>query len=220
MFAPSRYTPEYAYPLLVWLHGPGDDERQLQRILPHLSTKDYVAVGPRGCCQPDAGCLGYQWRQSDQAVSAAEHHVFKCIDVACQRYHVDFDRIFVGGFQSGGSAALRLALSHPERFAGVISVGGPFPQGAAPLAQLRDIRHLPILLAQGRDSESYPIQLACQEIRLFHTAAMKVTVRQYPCGDDMTTQMLYDMHHWMMEQISGASTHAEGDLHAAPSSGN
>jgi phospholipase/carboxylesterase len=205
LFAPSHYTPGYGYPLLVWMHGPGDDERQLRRILPYLSTQDYVAVGPRGCCPPDPGCLGYQWPQSDASVGAAARRVLDCIDVACDRYHVDPDRVFLGGYQTGGTAALRLALRNPERFAGVISVGGPFPRGASPLAQLRRIRSLPILLAQGRDSELYPMHRACDEIRLFHVAAMRVTVRQYPCGDDMTTQMLSDMHEWLMEQISGVS---------------
>ena len=31
LFAPMHYEPGYAYPLIVWLHGPGGDERQLNR---------------------------------------------------------------------------------------------------------------------------------------------------------------------------------------------
>jgi len=220
LFAPCHYAPGYGYPLLVWMHGPGDDERQLRRILPHLSTRDYVAVGPRGCCPPDPGCLGYQWQQSDQAIEAAEQRIFECMEIAGERYHVDPERIFLGGFQTGGTAALRLALRHPERFAGVISVGGHFPQGAAPLAQLRRLRNLPILLAQGRDSVIYPLHVACQEIRLFHTAAMRVTVRQYPCGDDMTTQMLSDMHAWMMERINGVNVCASDNMQVVPGEAN
>ena len=48
IFAPLHYEPGYSYPLLVWLHGPGCDERQLLRIMPLVSMRNYVAVAPRG----------------------------------------------------------------------------------------------------------------------------------------------------------------------------
>src|SRR5580658_5486284 len=47
-FAPMHYEPGYSYPLLVWLHGAGCDERQLLRIMPLVSMRNYVAVAPRG----------------------------------------------------------------------------------------------------------------------------------------------------------------------------
>ena len=203
LFAPHHYEPNYAYPLLVWLHGPGDDERQLRRIMPHVSLRNYVAVGPRGCCPPEPRETGFRWRQAADAIEQAEQRVFEAIDVACRRYRVARDRIFVGGFQCGGTMALRIGLRFPQCFAGILSIGGSFPSSMAPLSQLRDIRHLPLLLAQGRDSELYPMDVSCDELRLFHAASLHVTLRQYPCGDELTTQMLHDMDTWMMERIHG-----------------
>ena len=46
LFAPLRYTPSYPYPLIVWLHGYGSDERQLVRVMPLVSMQNYVAVAP------------------------------------------------------------------------------------------------------------------------------------------------------------------------------
>ncbi len=48
LFAPIHYESNYAYPLIVWLHGPHDDERQLKRIMPFVSLRNYVGVSPRG----------------------------------------------------------------------------------------------------------------------------------------------------------------------------
>src|SRR4051794_5650794 len=48
LFTPLHYERNYAYPLIVWLHGPGDDERQLKRIMPLVSMRNYGAAGPRG----------------------------------------------------------------------------------------------------------------------------------------------------------------------------
>ena len=39
-FAPLHYESNYAYPLLVWLHGSGDDESQLKRIMPLVSLRN------------------------------------------------------------------------------------------------------------------------------------------------------------------------------------
>ena len=50
-----HYAPGYAYPLIVWLHGSGSDERQLQRIMPLVSMQNYVAVAPRGIPLTAAG---------------------------------------------------------------------------------------------------------------------------------------------------------------------
>ena len=45
---PLHYERNYAYPLVVWLHGPGGDERQVTRVMPLVSSRNYAAVGPRG----------------------------------------------------------------------------------------------------------------------------------------------------------------------------
>jgi phospholipase/carboxylesterase len=216
LFTPHHFEGNYDYPLLVWLHGPGDDERQLRRVMPHISMRNYVAVGPRGCCDSAPGSEGYQWQQQAGAIESAEQHVFDCVALARQKFHVAPDRVFIAGFQCGGTMALRIALRHPERFAGALSVGGPFPAGLAPLAQLKRVRHLPLFIAQGRDSQQYPLDQACAELRLFHAAAMHVTLRQYPCGDELTTQMLTDMDAWLMNQVQGTQAVPDEDVRAYP----
>lgn len=203
IFTPLHFEPNYAYPLLVWLHGPGDDERQLNRVIPHVSLQNYVGIGPRGCSEPAEGCLGFQWSHSACGVSAAQQRVFESIEIASRRANIASDRIFLGGYECGGTMALQIGLQNPERFAGIISIGGPFPENPTPLLKLDAVRRLPLLLAQGRDSVQYPQEKACEELRLFHAASMRVMVRQYPCGDELTTQMLKDMNEWMMERITG-----------------
>jgi phospholipase/carboxylesterase len=212
LFVPHHYEPNYAYPLLVWLHGPGDDQRQLGRVMPHLSLRNYVAVGPCGCSAPLPGELGFRWSQTPRAIEQAEQRVFDSIDFACGRYHIAAEHVFLGGFQCGGTMALRVGLQHPERFAGVLSIGGSFPEGLSPLARLRQIRQLPIFIAQGRDSLEYPLQQSCDELRLFHVAALHVTLRQYPCADDLTTAMLADANAWLMEQVTGVRQESDSEV--------
>jgi phospholipase/carboxylesterase len=205
LFAPLHYEPKYAYPLLVWLHGPHGDEHELSRVIPEISMRNYVGVGPRGNLQMEDS-RGYRWDDADENLSDAEQHVFDAIDAASQRYNVAANRVFLAGFEGGGTMAFRIGLRNPDCFAGVMSIGGPFPLGGAPLGKLGNARKLPFFIAQGRESENYPIELACEELRLFHTAGLGVTVRQYPCGDEVDTQMLKDMDTWIMEHVTGTTS--------------
>jgi phospholipase/carboxylesterase len=109
--------------------------------------------------------------------------------------------------------ALRLALRSPEQFAGGASIGGCFPRGRQPLARLALARESRLLLMHCRDSVRYTVQYVCEELSLFHAAGMSVTVRQYPCADELTTQMLRDLDVWLMEQVTGVRN---DELHAAP----
>ena len=217
-FVPLHYEQNYAYPLLVWLHGPGDDERQLQRLMPLVSMRNYVAVGPRGSARYESG--GYSWQQTESGIAAAEQSVFAAVEAAQERFNVAPERIFVGGYASGGTMAFRVALRHPAAFAGALSIGGPFPSGHMPLAQLQQLRSLPLFIAQGRDAVDYPVEQACQELRLFHAAGLKATLRQYPCGDEVTTVMLHDMDVWMMERVTGIESSPAGECLLPPGEAN
>ncbi|MDZ7620307.1 MAG: alpha/beta hydrolase-fold protein [Patescibacteria group bacterium] len=216
LFAPMHYEPKYAYPLIVWLHGDGDEERQLLRIMPLMSMRNYVAVAPRGsvCEVAATDVRRYGWRQTDRHVSLAEQGVFESIELARAKYHVDLRRVFLAGFDSGGTMAFRVALSHPSRFRGVVSLGGPLPTGRPALGNLQEARTLAILLAIGQHSTTYQPEQACDDLRLLHTAGMFVTLRQYPCAHEISPQMLVDVDRWIIEQITNprpnpANSHAE-----------
>ncbi len=203
LFAPMHYEPGYAYPLVVWLHGSGTDERQLLRVMPLVSMRNYLAVAPRGTFHDDAKSAGgYDWRQTEQGIAMAEHRVFDGIDLARSKYRVHPGRIFLAGFDSGGTMAFRMALAHPYRFGGVVSLGGPLPTGGTPLGCLPEARRLPLLLAAGNHSTSYPPERVYDNLRLLHTAGMAITMRQYPCGQELSPQMLADVDRWIIEQIT------------------
>jgi phospholipase/carboxylesterase len=200
LFTPQHYERNYAYPLIVWLHGPDDDERQLNRIMPLVSLRNYAAVGPRGTIACTNG--GYSWSQQPAHIAAAEERVLYGIRIAKRWLNIAPRRVYLAGYDCGGTMALRIALANPEMFAGVLSVGGGLPNSHRPFAQLHQLRRMNVFLATGRHSQQYPEREVCRDLRLFHAAGMSVNLRQYPCGDDVTTDMLSDMDRWIMEQIN------------------
>lgn len=208
LFAPLHYERNYAYPLIVWLHGPGADESQLKRIMPHISTRNYAAVAPRGTAEHrthEKGGARFTWLQTDGHLHLAEQRIFTAVEIATRKLNIAPHRVFLAGFDAGGTMAYRVAMNHPRQFAGVLAVGATFPSGGAPLSRLSEARRLPLFLAHGRDSTECPAELICADLRLFHSAGLDVTLRQYPCGHLLDPMILSDMDRWMMEQVTGES---------------
>lgn len=214
-FAPQHYEAGYSYPLIVWLHSAGGNERQIARIMPLVSTRNYVGVGVRGISRASAPAE-FCWTQSTSGIAAAEERILAAVDKAQSKFNVHTGRIFLAGYEAGGTMALRVALRNPGRFAAAVSVNGAFPEGERPLARLDHLRKFPLLVAHCRDSGTYPVERLCRELSLFHAAGLSVTLRQYPCGDELTTQMLRDLDNWLMEQVTGCSAATEADAQELP----
>jgi phospholipase/carboxylesterase len=200
IFAPLHYESNYAYPLIVWLHGQGDDERQLLRVMPMVSMRNYLAVAPRGLVSGnESDC---PWPQSAEQIQQAEQRVFDSVDAVGGKFHFSSQRVFLAGFDTGGTMAFRVAMNPPDRFAGVLSLGGAFPTGRTPFGRLPEARKLPVFLAVGRDSTHYPPEDVCANLRLLHTAGLSITLRQYPCRHELLPQMLRDVDRWIIEQVT------------------
>lgn len=218
LFSPVHYEPGYAYPLLVWLHGSGGDERQVMRIMPGISMRNYVAVAPRGLTVSGGSnqtttnfdvysilqshskeC--YDWTDADGGLAEIEQRVFDCIAVAKERCNIASNRVFLAGFGSGGTAALRLALLYPENFAGAASLDGAFPQNDRILHRWEAARLLSVFLAVGESDSQISSESVCRVLELLHTAGITVKFREYAKG--LTPSMLQDLNRWIMDIVCG-----------------
>ena len=207
LFGPRGYEPGYAYPLIVWIHSPDDNERQLNQVMPHISLQNFVGVSPRGTLLQDSypnGVSTYSWQESPEQIFTALDRVKDCIDLACLRFNIDRSRVFLGGYDVGGTMALRLAWADPGSFAGVASFGGRFPRNHMPLRNFDASRSLPLLLAYGKSGIDYSDTDLQSDLRLLHSAGFqRHTINQYPCADELVTQMLKDFNSWVMKVVNG-----------------
>lgn len=202
-YSPIHYEDRYAYPLLVWLHGSDQDPRCLSDAMSHISTRNYVATAPLGITGSKTGKK--PWLQTPESIAESQQRIVEAITQAKRRFYIHPERIFLVGFDAGGTMALRVALQSPELFAGVASLGGPLPTGHCPLRRVNAIRELPLLLSAARKSCQYSDKQVCADLRLLHSAGAMVSLRQYPGKDDLTTQMLADLDRWMMEIVGQSS---------------
>jgi phospholipase/carboxylesterase len=204
-FLPTGYEPNYPYPLLVFFHGHGGSEEQILRLAPRLSRRNYICIGLRGPepigPRPD-GRLGFGWSEDSQWDDRLDDYVVEAVTQTRRNYHVHSERIYLAGFCEGATPAYRLALNHPERYAGVIALNGLLPRRGTPLARWPDVRQLRVFIGQGIANAVAPLTLARANHRLLYTAGLDVQMQTYPANHRLHPEMLRDVNRWVMEQCN------------------
>jgi len=206
-FLPAHYEAGYAYPLIVWLHGSGNqgsgnNEEELRQVMPLISVRNHVAIAPRGTQQVEGLRGAYSWGDSAEEIAEAGERVRDCIAIAQERFNVHPERVFIAGHAAGGTMAYRLGMEYPNLFAGAISLGGPVPRGSRPLKNINAARKLPLLLSVSPAEEQYPTAQVMDDLKFLHYAGFSLSLRLYPEGDGLTTAMFSDLNNWVMEQLS------------------
>jgi phospholipase/carboxylesterase len=212
---PLNYEPNYRYPLIVWLHSDGFNENQVDHVMPHISTRNYIATGIRGTRAMDSVGHKFQWHDSPAAIDAAFEKVLCGIDEVADRYSIHDQRVVLAGYRSGGTMAMRLALRAPERFAGVVSMGGPIPTGGRAYGDLDKIRErqLPMMWQWAIEAMDYSPENLNSDIRQAQMLQAKVDVHQYADDDEMNTIALSDVNHWIMKRVvAGQAISADTSL--------
>lgn len=217
LFAPVHYEPNYAYPLVILLHAPGRDERQLFEVMPRLSLRNYVAAAPRGLRADELenrtvqGQSGkkyrplFDWPTTASGVEEAEDRIFDTMEKAKAGCHIAPDRVFLVGIGNGGTLAMRVGTKYPERFAGAVSLGGAFPVDHRPLGRWERIRSFPMLMTVGLKNTVFSPTVASEQLKLFYAAGMSVSIRQYNAADELLPQMYRDCHRWIMDRVTATA---------------
>ncbi|MEM6470157.1 MAG: phospholipase [Planctomycetota bacterium] len=207
-FVPVHYEPNYAYPLIVWLHSDGFNEHQVCQVMPHISTRNYLATGLRAVKAADSVGHRFCWGTGVSAMETAEFNVLEAVRRAREQFSVHPDRIILAGYREGGTMANQIALRHPDRFAGVINLGGRFELPSAALASIETLKALrPRMLWQHSLEAPYydPVAMA-EQIKLATEIKARVDVRQYRNDDEMNTAVLSDLDRWVMDHVVNATT--------------
>ena len=199
LFVPLHYEPNYAYPLLVWLHDESEDGAELPRVMAALSLRNYVAVGPQAMAPSSSA-----WPQEWPAIEAADRRVSAACEEAFREYHIARGKVFLGGIGSGGTMAFRIAFQRPEYFAGVVSINGPLPQQPAALAALNRCRRVPVFWTHCCYSQEFGEATVAAQLRLLHVAGFDVTLRQYPTREPHYDLVFPDVNRWLMELVTRA----------------
>ncbi len=205
MFVPDNYEPGYPYPLVIWLHGAGGGDQEIDQIMPQISDRNMFGIGLRGNRRTTLAAHGpATWSDDPADVAALADTLYETVCNVRRLFHIHSERIFLAGCDQGATLATRLLLEYPDWFAGLLSVGGEIPGITNPLANFRQLQGKRVLVGscpERRNQHAKSMLLA----RVLNSAGMQVTIRR--CADLRfeSTTLLRDANHWILRSFNNAT---------------
>ncbi len=175
---PPEYNPLREYPCVLALHesrssplgqidwwsGVYSEATKMRRG--HATRQGFIVVAPI-------------WSREHQQVyeyTAVEHQrVLVALRDAMRCASIDADRIFIAGHGEGATAAWDIALSHPDLWAGMISISGA-PGKTVPHYKLNS-QHVPMYIVMGELDQTRADGSLINEYMSFKHDAMIVMYR-------------------------------------------
>jgi phospholipase/carboxylesterase len=230
LFVPEAYEPNYAYPLVVWLHSDHSSELELDGVMQALSPRNYVGIAPRANCRSRSQDNTYRWGSTPTECAVAEDLVWDSVQAAIEKLSVHPDRIFLAGFGGGGTMAQWIGLKYSKQVAGVASISGCFPRTPRSLSNWKSARSIPILFTQTLGSSLCSEDQMIRALRVSHQAGLNYQfVQAQPApqalsndelwngGDDLDSDSLAMVNRFFMGLVTNSPVDLRGECIAEQS---
>lgn len=206
VYLPTGYEPNYAYPLVVLLHGEGSSDEEAIRYAPRISRRNCICLSiraPKALAELNDDCRPvFGWDTTGAGDAHLRDYILAAIAHVRRNYHVHSERIFLAGIHEGAEMAYRVGLQMPEKLGGLISLNGSLPRPAGLPATIdANLQHLRVLIAHGAANEKQPLEMARQDYLALYAAGVDVTLNTYPTTHQIMQSMWRDMNRWLMHHV-------------------
>jgi predicted esterase len=140
---PPDYHHNRPHPVLLLLHGQREKaDGMMERVSELAAQHGFVLAAPLwGGAGPGAA---YTYSAREHAI------VLDTLRDLRRRFQIDSDRVFLLGWEQGANAALDIGMSHPDQFAGVLSMcGAPRYYTGERDRYLTNAQYLPFYIVDG-----------------------------------------------------------------------
>ncbi|MBK7965192.1 MAG: esterase [Bacteroidetes bacterium] len=196
-------------PVLFLLHGFGSDEMDLLSLSKSL-PQNLLVVSVRAPYDREGG--GYMWYdlqfgggkfiENLQQAQQSKEKLIELISKIKKKYDVDTSNIFLGGFSQGAITSLRVGLTPPHRFKGLVCLSGRFPDEIntqqVPLT-IKQQTH--IFVSHGTMDSVIPISDGRDIISKLSQNGFQISGKEYAMQHQITNEVLNDLNTWMKSEL-------------------
>jgi phospholipase/carboxylesterase len=208
IYEPSGPGP---HPTILTLHGRGANALDLLGLAPYLCNGKFLMIFPQGPLETPIGpgAFGYAWYPMSMggppdigAILSSREKLQQFLDACLKRYPIDTKKFVVLGFSQGGVMAYSLALTNPERFAGLAVLSSWLPKELIPELSIREaVQSLPTLVQHGSQDQLIEIQRARDSVEQLRALRVPLTYREYDMGHEITPRGLTELSAWLDEKV-------------------
>ena len=194
------------------LHGRGANALDLLGLAPLVCSGKFLMICPQGPLETPIGpgAFGYAWYPMSMggppdvgAILSSREKLQQFLDACLKRYPIDAKKLVVLGFSQGGVMAYSLALSNPERFAGLAVLSSWLPRELIPELSINNeaVQSLPTLVQHGSQDQMIEIQRAQDSVEQLRALRVPLTYRDYDMGHEITPRSLTDLSAWLKDTL-------------------
>jgi phospholipase/carboxylesterase len=197
---------------LILLHGYGADEHDLLGLAPNLdprfdirSVQGPVALQQGGRAWFNLSIQGDGTPRFDLAqAEASRKTLLRFIFEAVAADEADPERVYLAGFSQGAMLAEAIALTVPQRVAGVVGMSGRIPgEVQAQAAPAEALTGLPILVVHGTQDPLLPIENGRASQAFLSKLPVALTYREFPMAHQISPDSLRTVTGWLTARLNG-----------------
>jgi len=181
------------YPLVIYLHGKGQDVMTPQEPFLANSFTEKGNYRKRTCFviapqNPDQ--KGWNGSKAEGVVKIVEEMV--------KKLPVDENRIYVTGYSMGGFGTFHLLAAEPKLFAAGVPIAGGGNPGT-----VGNFKKVPVWVFHGAKDKVVPVGASQRMVEALKKERGKVKYTEYPDGNHGIGGGVYsdeEMHEWLFEQ--------------------
>lgn len=203
------------HPTILTLHGRGANAFDLLGLAPYFCGGQFLIICPQAPLEVPIGPeqMGYAWYNASRGGTPDTDGMLESLEVlkiflddCLKQYPVDAQRLAVLGFSQGGVMAYSLALTDPQRFAGLAALSTWLPRELTPRLNISDdIKSLPTLIQHGTNDPQIEVDRARDSVTRLRELNVPLIFKEYPMGHEIRPQGLFDLSAWLEEKVRAAN---------------
>ena len=201
---------------VIWLHGLGASGHDFEPVVPQLGLDNDMAVrfifphAPQIPVTINGGMVMPAWydilemsldRKIDVAqIEKSSQQIRDLIQREIER-GVKPEHIVIAGFSQGGAVAYHVALSYPQRLAGLMTLSTYLATNDS--LSYSDInKDLPILIEHGVQDPVVPVVLGQQAQQLLTDKGYDVEFNTYPMAHQVCIPQIQNIGKWLSKVLA------------------
>jgi phospholipase/carboxylesterase len=203
---------------IIWLHGLGADGHDFEALVPHLAwpeAPDIRFIFPHAPVRPvtlNGGMPMRAWYDILSIDSGRGHDqrgIMESISQITalleheQERGIASERIVLAGFSQGGAIAMQLALRHPHKLAGLITLS-TYLLFADQLESNLDPanRNMPVFAGHGNQDPVVPFSMGELMVQRLQTMGYPVEWHNYPMQHSVCAEEVEDIVVWLADRFA------------------
>ncbi len=208
VYVPPDYTPERAWPVVLFLHGSG--ERGSDGFL-----QTEVGIGTAIRRNRDlfpAIVVMPQCPAQQSWVGPMGEMALRCVEATSREYPLDPRRVYLTGLSMGGQGVWYIAASRPQNFAAIVPLCGfaDLSESAAQAEQLASrLVNIPIWCFHGDSDTAVPVTKSREMVSALRRAGGQPIYTEYRGLNHNVWDRAYadsELWRWVFAQRAGATS--------------